>query len=144
VSTRYRTLVFALAIVLFKAPCANAQRPDVIVEAIAMAFTQGQAKMLVALAAHQGISIETSEGQMGPLGARQATAVLRALFGDRQTVSVRPGSTHVVGGSPPRAFTEFTWVTRAPDTTQPERNTVVLELVKEGNTWRITQIRLRP
>jgi hypothetical protein len=137
-------LALVICITLMKVTAAHAQRPDVIVDAIAMAFTQGQAKILVSLAARDGISIETREGQMGPLAPRQATAVLRALFGDRQTVSVRPGSTHVVGGSPARAFTEFTWVTRAPDTTQPERNTVVLELVREGNNWRITQIRLRP
>jgi hypothetical protein len=81
---------------------------------------------------------------MGPLGDRQASAVLRRLFADRQTVSTRPGMVQMVGGQPRRAFGEVTWITRAPDTTESERLTVLLELVFEGDRWRITQIRMLP
>lgn len=123
---------------------AHAQRLDDIVDIITFAWSHGEARALVAMAARDGISIESPQGRMGPLGARQATAVLRKLFDDRETISIRPGMTEVVGGSPRRAFSEITWITRAPDTTQPERLTVFLELVLENDRWHITQIRLLP
>lgn len=122
----------------------HAQRLDDIVDIIAFAWSHGEARALVAMGARDGIYIETPDGRMGPLGVRQAAAVLRKLFDDRETISIRPGMTQVVGGSPRRAFSEITWITRAPDTTQQERLTVFLELVLENDRWHITQIRLLP
>jgi len=135
-------MLIALAIV--KPAAAHAQRLDDIVDIIAFAWSRGEARALVAMSAREGISIETRDGRMGPLSTRQAAAVLRKLFDDRETISIRPGMTQVVGGSPRRAYSEINWVTRAPDTTELERYTVFLELVYEGDRWHITQIRLLP
>lgn len=141
-----RRIVFPLlvALTMMKTTAAHAQRLDDIVDIITFAWSHGEARALVAMAARDGISIETPDGRMGPLGARQAAAVLRDLFDDRETVSIRPGMTQIVGGSPRRAFSEITWITRARNTTQQERLTVFLELVLEGDRWHITQIRLLP
>jgi hypothetical protein len=130
--------------VLMKTSSAHAQRLEDIVEIIAFAWSHGDVRTVVAMGANQGIQFETREGRMGPLGDRQASAVLRRLFADRQTVSTRPGMVQMVGGQPRRAFGEVTWITRAPDTTESERLTVLLELVFEGDRWRITQIRMLP
>ena len=133
-----------LMLVLMKASSAHAQRLDDIVGIIAFAWSHGDARTVVAMGAREGIQFETRDGRMGPLGDRQAAAVLRRLFSDRQTVATRPGMIQMVGGTPQRAFGEITWITRAPDTTQSERLTVLLELVLEGDRWRITQIRMLP
>ncbi|MGQ0813138.1 MAG: hypothetical protein ACT4O1_01570 [Gemmatimonadota bacterium] len=135
-------LLVALA-ALRPAP-AQAQRLDDIVEIIAFAWSHGDVRTVVAMAAREGIQIETKGERMGPLGTRQAQAVLRRIFGDRETVSIEPGMVQMVGGKPRRAFGEITWVTRAPDTTESERLTVFLELVYEGERWRLTQIRMLP
>lgn len=133
-----------LALMLFKAPSAQAQRLDDIVEIIAFAWSHADGRTLVAMAARDGIQIETRDGRMGPLATRQAAAVLRRIFDERETISIKPGMVQMVGGTPRRAFGELTWVSRAPDTTQSEQLTVFLELVLEGNRWRITQIRMLP
>lgn len=133
-----------MAMAFAKASAAHAQRLDDIVEIIAFAMQHSDAKTVVAMASREGIIIETREGRMGPLGARQANAVLRRLFNERETVSVRPSMVQAVGDAPRRAFGEITWVTRAPDTTQSERMTIYLELAREGERWRITQIRMLP
>lgn len=135
-------LLFVL--VLMKTSAAQAQRLDDIVEIIAFAWSHADARTVVAMGAREGIQFETQDGRMGPLGSRQAHAVLRRLFNDLETVSTRPGMVQMVGGTPRRAFGEITWIVRAPDTTQSERHTVLFELVFEGDRWRITQIRMLP
>jgi hypothetical protein len=47
-----------------------------------------------------------------------------------------------VGGQPARAFGEITWTTRARGTTIPERANLFVAFVREGDAWRITEIRL--
>lgn len=133
-----------ILIALLKASDAHAQRLDDIVDIVRFAWSQNDAKAVAAMSARGGVSIETKDGRLGPLGARQANAVLRRLFDDRETVSMRIGRTQIVGGSPKRAYSEITWVSRVPDTTETERVTVLLELVQEGEEWRITQIRMLP
>jgi hypothetical protein len=134
----------ATAIGLLYAAPASAQRLDDIVDILTFAWSHGDTRALAAMAARDGISIETKEGRMGPLGSRQANAVLRRLLDERQTVSIRQGVTQEVGGTPRRAFSEIRWIVRTPDTTQPERLTIFIELVHEGERWRITQIRMLP
>lgn len=109
---------------------------------VGMYWARGDAGELVALAGRGGIALEVRGERIGPVSARQAAAVLRRVFDGRETLSIRHGMAQVVGGSPPRAFGELTWVARAAGTTIPERSTVLFALVREGEVWRITQIRL--
>jgi hypothetical protein len=140
---RNRRITLALcALALFTVRSAHAQRLDDIMLHVADAWSHRDTRALVALSAREGISIETRDARTGPLGARQAAAVLRKLFEERETISIRPGMMQVVGGSPRRAFCEITWITRAPETTEPERATIFVELVMLDDRWQITQIRL--
>ena len=139
-SRKIASLFFALA--FMRVSVAQAQRLDDIVLHFADAWAHGDARALVALSAREGISIETRDARSGPLGSRQAVAVLRRHFEERETISIRPGMMQVVGGTPRRAFCEITWITRAPDTTEPERATIFVELVLAEERWQITQIRL--
>jgi hypothetical protein len=141
-SPKIASVLFALFVL--RVPVAHAQRLDDIVLHVADAWSHRDARAVVALSARDGVSIETRDSRSGPLGTRQATAVLRKLFEERETVSIRPGMMQVVGGSPRRAFCEITWITRAPDTTELERVTIFVELMLADERWQITQIRLLP
>lgn len=142
--TQKKIAPLILAFVLMHVSVAHAQRLDDIMLHVADAWAHGDARAVLALATREGISIETRDSRSGPLGNRQAAAVLRRLFDERETIAIRPGLMQVVGGTPPRAFCEITWITRAPDTTEPERATIFVELVLADERWQITQIRLLP
>lgn len=139
-----KVVPLVLMMVFATASRVHAQRLDDFVEIVAFAWQHADTRTLVAMAAREGIVIETRDGRMGPLASRQASAVLRRLFGERETISIRPNMAQMVGGTPRRAFGEIIWITRAPDTTESERLTVYFELVLEGDRWRIAQIRMLP
>jgi hypothetical protein len=109
---------------------------------VASAWHRGDAAAITRLAASSGISIDVDGRSVGPLAPRQAAAVLRRVFEDRESVNARGNMTRSVGGSPQRAFGEIAWTTRARGTTIPERATLFVAFVREDEGWRITEIRL--
>jgi len=132
-----------LAILLAAAPgAASAQELQQALDRVASAWHRGDATGVTALGARAGISLDVEGSSVGPLGPRQAAAVLRRIFEERQSVSARTNMARDVGGSPARAFGEITWTARAPGTTIPERATLFVALVREDDRWRITEIRL--
>jgi len=144
-----RALTASAAILLLVAfaSTAHAQKEerqlDAVLEALTAAWSRGDAAAIVALAAQAGVSLDVSGEAVGPLGHRQAAAVLRGVIESRETVTLQAAG-RVIGGAPTRAAGELTWVTRARGTTVPERSTVFVELVREGDEWRVTFIRLLP
>ena len=140
---RWLTLM-AIAVTI-SAARAQAQQLDGVMKHFTAAWTRKDEKALAALIAREGASIESDAGRFGPLGARQAAAVLRTLFDERSTVDVRLRQTQTVGGNPKKAYAELVWMTLAPETTEPIRVVVFVEFVLEQErTWRITKIRLLP
>ena len=110
---------------------------------IAGAWRQNNDKAIAALISSDGASIETGSGRFGPLGPRQAAAVLRMLCDERTTQEVSMRKIQEVGGNPPRAYGEVIWVTLRPQTTQPTRVVVFVEMaLEQDRNWRITRIRL--
>lgn len=144
---RPRTLTTFAALVFFAsvAPALHAQSEERQLQTtlgeLAGAWSRGDANAIVALASRAGISLDIAGEAVGPLAARQAAAVLRNLIERRETVTMDHAG-RVVGGVPPRAAGELTWITRARGTTEPERTTVFVELVREDDRWRVTYIRL--
>jgi hypothetical protein len=136
--------MFALAAVLSLLATAPAFAQDLrpVLQRVAATWHNGDAGALAALGATEGISLDVDGSTVGPLGARQAAAVLRRVFDDRESVSAAPRVSRTVGGEPARAFGEITWTTRARGTTIPERATLFVAFVREGDAWRITEIRL--
>lgn len=137
-----RSLALAAVCLLALAARAHAQDLDQVLDNFAAAWARGDAGAIARLAARNGLSIDLGGSPVGPLSPRQAAALLRRIFEDRETVVIRAGMAQVVGGDPPRAFGEVAWATRSRGTTIPERATVFLALVREDGHWRITQIRL--
>jgi hypothetical protein len=141
-ATATRPAAIAAALLLIAAATAAAQEPARIVERIGGAWHRGDASAITGLGARAGISLDVDGRPVGPLPARQAAAVLRRVFEERESVGVRTTMTRAVGGEPPSAFGELSWTARARGTTMPERARLFIALVLEDGGWRITEIRL--
>jgi hypothetical protein len=143
---RFRSLRAAFAVVasalLLAAVPAHAQELQQVLDQAAGALHRGDAGALARLAAGSGMSVDVDGRAVGPLARRQAAAVIRRLFEDRESVGARTTMSRVVGGDPPRAFGEISWTMRVRGTTIPVRSNVFVALVREGDRWRITEIRL--
>ncbi|MBX6363826.1 MAG: nuclear transport factor 2 family protein [Gemmatimonadetes bacterium] len=139
---RRRSIALVVLVLALAASRAHAQDLDQVLDRFAASWAKGDAVTIAQLVARGGMSIDIDGTPIGPLSRRQAAALLRRIFDDRETVVIRAGSAQVVGGAPPRAFGEIAWSARSRGTTIPERATVFLALVREDDGWRITQIRV--
>ena len=141
-----RTLLVAI-VLLLQPYAAAAQGSDDLPAAfrsVAGLWARGDAGGLVRHMAPEGVSIDVSDGPMGPLNGRQASALLRQLFEQGETVGVQTGMLERVGGRPPRAFGAITWITRPEGTRVPVRRTVYFGLEWAGGGWKVSEIRLIP
>ena len=141
-TSRRSVLALAAVLSLTASVPAEAQELQPVLQRVASAWHSGDAAALAGLGAQAGISLDVDGSTVGPLGRRQAAAVLRRVFDDRESVSAAPRVSRTVGGEPARAFGEITWTTRARGTTIPERATLFVAFVRENDAWRITEIRL--
>lgn len=130
-----------LAVLLPPAPAA-AQDLEQTLGRVAAAWHRGDAHAITRLAARGGISLDVDGRTVGPLGPRQAAAVIRRIFEDCESVGARSNMARTVGGSPASAFGEITWTSRVRGTTIPERATLFVAFVREDDRWRITEIRI--
>jgi hypothetical protein len=140
-----RTPVVAVAAiaVLAAAIPAAAQNLEPLTQRMTLSWGRGDVGAITSLIAADGVAIEIEGQRVGPLNARQASAVLRRLFDNREIVSAQTGMAKIVSGSPRRAFVELAWTIRARGTTIPERYKIFLALVNDDrDAWRITEIRL--
>ena len=111
---------------------------------VAAAWSRGDANAVASHAAPAGVALEVEGSPAGPFPPRQAAAVLRRVFEDRETVSVDVELSKAVAGEPERGFGELNWVVRVRGTTIPERISVFVALVRVGNHWKVSEIRLMP
>jgi hypothetical protein len=142
INRRHRRLVLAVAATLVAASPAHAQNVRAVVDDVARSWGRADAASIASAASRSGVSVEIDGDRHGPLNGRQASAALRRIFDERETVQVRAGMAKVVEGSPGRAFGEIVWTARMRGTTQPQRSTIFLALVLEDERWRITEIRV--
>lgn len=109
---------------------------------IAQAWGRASVDGVVRHVASAGVSIDVADGPMGPLNERQASALLRQLFEEGETVAVQQRMLERVGGQPPRAFAAIVWTTRPRGTRLPVRRMVYFGLDRIDGFWRISEIRL--
>jgi uncharacterized protein (TIGR02246 family) len=136
-----RALLLPLALLLFAVSSAQAQDLESVMDRFESWWARGDASAIAGLAARDGITIDLDGKPLGPLGGRQISALLKRLFDDHETIQVRKLVTQVMGGRPARASSEISWVMRSKGTTIPEKTSVFIALVQEGERWRITEIR---
>ncbi|MEX0906984.1 MAG: hypothetical protein WD054_01540 [Gemmatimonadota bacterium] len=144
--SRVRRALLAAAILIIGMACTTgavrAQQLEQTLERVARGLERGDADAISRLGARAGISLDIDGNSVGPLGPRQASAVLRRLFGARETIAVRTTLVRRVGGEPQRAFAEITWNARARGTTVPEQAKFFVAFVEEDARWQVTEIRL--
>lgn len=141
-----RALVLAVSLLLVGSP-SSAQQPDDLsrlMDTFSALWQRGDAGRLAELSAGSGVELEVQGHAMGPLTGRRTAAALRHLFGAQQTVAVRSGEPSRIPGADHLAFGELTWEVRAVGARMTERSTVFIGFVREGETWKISQIRILP
>ena len=138
-----KTLLVAGLLLFRSVTVGHAQSVESVMDQFASYWASGDASSIASLAAENGITLDLERKRSGPLRERQAAAVLRNLFEQRETIQVRRAAPQMVGGQPPRAFGEVTWMMQPRGTTIPERVTVFVAWVLQKDRWRVTEIRLK-
>lgn len=131
----------------FRAAPAGAQQPSVPLERfmlqVARLWASGDADALVSLAPADGrLVLDVGSQAGGVVQARHASATLRALFNERETLSVRPTRTTIASSRPAQGFGELAWVSRPRGMPAQRSATVYVGVVAEGEGWRIREIRV--
>jgi hypothetical protein len=121
---------------------ARAQDANAFMTKVASAWTRGDASAIAAFANPLGITLEVEGTHVGSITPRQAASVLKRVFDDRETVRATAGAVKRLPGNSGRAYAEIKWERRARGTTQPEHINVFIALARDGDVWRITEIRL--
>lgn len=121
---------------------AHAQDVDAFMLRVANAWGREDAGAIAGYADRNGISLEVEGIHVGSVSPRQAAAVLRRVFGDRETLKVRAGDARMMRGSRDRAYAELVWERRARGTTQTERVNIFVAVALDAAGWHITEIRL--
>ncbi len=117
---------------------------DGFIRDVARLWAGGDAAALVELAPSDGRIVLKVGETSGAVQVRHAAAALRALFAERETISMRPARVTVSGGRPPRGFGEFSWVSRSWGVTVPQSATLYVGAIWEGDGWRIRELRVLP
>jgi hypothetical protein len=139
-----RTLVLLAALFALVPAPGEAQALRDFTQRLTLSWARNDAGSLVDHGSDDGIAMDVDGRAIGPLRSRQAAAVLRRLFDERETISVTVTSQKELPGSPRRAYLELVWLRRARGTTIPQRNTVFVALMEQDSSWRITEIRVLP
>jgi predicted sugar kinase len=139
---RIAPVMTALTLLLCTVHAAVAQDLEPTLERVAAAWHRADASGISGLVSKAGVSLDVDGGSVGPLAPRQAAAVLRRVFEDRESVSARVSMFRELANDRDRAFGEITWSLRARGTTQPQRATIFVGFVREGNAWKVNEIRL--
>lgn len=105
-------------------------------------WERGDATAIAAFGAGRGIELEIHGEPLGRVSGRKGAAALRHIFANQETVSVRANQVSLVSGTDNAAFAELTWIVRPRGSALPTRTTVFLGLVREGRSWRVSQVRV--
>ncbi len=137
-----RRFMFALITVFALHSGAHAQNVNTFMSKVASSWAKGDANGIAAVAHPQGITLEVEGTHVGSITPRQAVAVLKRVFDDRETIRATAGAVKRMPNNDARAYAEIVWDRRARGTTEPERINVFIALASDGDAWRITEIRL--
>ncbi|HEX6694188.1 MAG TPA: hypothetical protein VF035_05825 [Longimicrobiales bacterium] len=139
-----RKRVAAAAVILLLSARAelHAQAADGFMARVAAAWRKSDAEAVSLLGDQAGIAIEVDGRHVGSIAPRQAAAVLRRVFADRESLSAVAGTARTMPGNARRAYAEIVWEYRVRGTTQPVKANVFIAAARDGAAWRITEIRL--
>lgn len=127
----------------------HAQEPAVPLERfvtrVARLWMDRDAAGLAALAPANGrMAFSAGAGPAEMVQSRHAAAALRALFAERETLSVRPSRVTVAGGRPLQGFAELAWASRSRGIAAQQSASIYVGAVWEDGEWRIRELRVLP
>ena len=147
-TNRFLPVALALLLALLAPRAAQGQQNSTsslsgFVATVARHWAAGDADALVRLAPEDGrILLDLAGEGPGEVQPRNAAAALRRLFGERETVNVRPTGATVSGGTPLRGFGELTWVARPRGVSETLSSVVYVGAVWEDNAWHVRELRV--
>jgi hypothetical protein len=115
---------------------------EVAAAGFARAFAAGSAEGLGELMSPGGIRLQIEGPGGGGLSPRQAVASLIELVRRYEGGSVVVSRAEPLDGSADRGFAEVRWSTRAAGTSDLLGLTLFLGLAREGEEWRVDEVRL--
>ena len=141
---RSRILVLALAlvgVVVGHSP-AGAQQSSLggVASVVAGSWSRRDADGIAELLSRNGVALVLFDESHPAAGVRQARAALAELFAKSGTARV--ARVEDLGGTPQRGFAELAWDVRAPGSDEGLRYVVFVGFVREGEAWRIGEIRV--
>ena len=139
------TLLGTLLLSLLLVQPAAAQRAaaplEDFIKEVAYLWSGSDARGLADLMPEEARVLLDTGGGMETVEARHAAAALRALFAERQSVSVRPARITVAGTRPARGFGLLTWSFRSRGSPSTESGSVYVGAVWSEDGWRISELR---
>lgn len=115
-------------------------------EAASLAFanglTLGSRGGFAAFFVPDGIRIQLGGAAHAGISSRQAAASVRQFLGDFEEVRAFLNRAATVDGSSERGFAEVLWSGRPAGTSDAVHRILFLGLVRDGDDWRIDEIRL--
>ncbi|MBW3630356.1 MAG: hypothetical protein KY464_13805 [Gemmatimonadetes bacterium] len=140
------TLLIAMLVSPLLAAPAGAQRApaplDGFIKEVAYLWSGGDARGLAELVPEDARVLLDTGGGMETVEGRHAAAALRALFSERQSLSVRPARITVAGTRPPRGFGVLSWAFRSRGGPAAQSGSVYVGAVWTEDGWRISELRL--
>jgi hypothetical protein len=123
-------------------PAAGQDDLEALTEAIARAWSSGEADALAPHLSDEGIDLSLDGEAHSGVSRRQARAALAGFLGDWDPEGVSVRQAENLGGEPVRALLEFGWEPTARGT--PERRSFVIfvSLQRTPDAWRIEEIRV--
>lgn len=139
-----RALLVTLLVAAVSVTPASAQEDLASVfDTLAAFWARGDATALAGFSASRGIELDVHGESLGRVSGRKAAAAFRHIFATQETIAVRASMTSRVEGTDRTAYGELTWELRPRGSMVPAHNTVFFGLVREGTSWKISQIRIR-
>jgi hypothetical protein len=124
----------------------EAQEPplEAFVQQVARLWAAGDVGALVDLIpADNRLLLDTGSGTE-VANSRHAAAALRALFGEWETLSLRPVRVTYASTLPARGFGELAWVVRPRAGPGEQTRSVYVAAVRETRGWRVSELRIMP
>jgi len=112
------------------------------VQHVASLWASGDVSSLVDLIpADNRVLLDTGSGSE-TANARHASAALRALFAERETLGARAVRVTVSSSRPPRGFGELAWAFRDRGAPGEQARSVYVAALREERGWRISELRI--
>lgn len=108
--------------------------------AVAGAWSRGDAGALGEILAREGVALHLFDESHPAAGVRQARAALSQLL--ERGGTARVARVEDLGGTPQKGFAELAWDVRASGSGEALRYVVFVGFVREGEAWRIGEIRV--